>query len=70
LDFKKKYGIDLLRPDTISDYIKKLKSSEEEYNRFSIVRMGYRENIFKNIPLEKFNLLKRFKEAYGYLEHL
>jgi len=69
LDIRKAFGINLLKPDTVSSYINKLNSYKNEYTRSILLTLGYPDAMVE-VPKEKFALVETFLALYNRTEYL
>ena len=64
LDIRRAFGIDLLKPDTVTAYIDNISKHVHHYVRSILLTMGYPESI-TNLPSEKFTLVDTFLSTYN-----
>jgi hypothetical protein len=65
INIREKFGLDLLKPDGITQFIQKLKGNEHEYATYTLLRMGYKEHdLDKVVSTDRFPMMKEFLAVY------
>ena len=71
INIREKFGLDLLLPEGISQFIQKLKGSENEYATYTLLRMGFKEHdTDKVVSSERFPVMKEFLAIHDHQEYI